>query len=182
MPKAHEDTCGEQLLYACDAAANRLLVQTSLQQKVGHGVGDEANLRLCAFFNDIVGIVVVICREGAGVPRGNAPDPAALERFVSNHLQRAVKRIVRLVHVHIDVRIVFFRNVKANAYMFPAVVGRILISRHAADHVRARFHSLPHQRFTTGILQDALLREGDKLQVHHVAIFFAQRFYALQRL
>ncbi|MPN62799.1 hypothetical protein SDC9_210552 [bioreactor metagenome] len=56
------------------------------------------------------------------MPCSDATNPAALERFIRDHLQRTVERVVRLVDMHVDVRIVFFRDIKANAHMLSAVV------------------------------------------------------------
>ena len=65
--------------------------------------------------------------------------------------------------------------------MSKAVVGRVLIGRHAADNVTTHFHGLFHQLVTAWILNDPLLREGNKLQGHLIFILFTKGQHPLER-
>ena len=182
LAKAYVYACCQQFLHPGDAPANGLLIQAALKHQVGDRVGDDVHLGPGDLFDDIVCVMVVIGGQGAGMAGGDPAFPTPLDGLVRHHFQGAVEGVVGLIHMHVDIRIVLFRNVKAQLHMGQAIRRGFFIGRHTAHDGAAVFHGLVHQLIAAGVLDNALLGEGDDLDVHHILKLFLQLGNAAQGL
>src|SRR5579864_6734268 len=74
--------------------------------------------------------------------------------------------------MHVDIGVDLLRDVEDDFDVPAAVGGRGFVERHAADHVNAKLHDVPHQHFGARRLDDSLLWKCDDLDVDEIAKAF----------
>src|SRR5467141_1585859 len=74
--------------------------------------------------------------------------------------------------MHVDVGIEFSGDLEHDFDMPATILRRCFVERHAADHIDAALHDLPHQRFGARRFDDAFLRKGNDLDIDQVAKAF----------
>jgi hypothetical protein len=95
--------------------------------------------------------------------------PAALERLQRHHLQCAQAGVAGIVKQHGNVFVEFFGQVEASVHVRFRVGVRELDPGNAADHVGAEPQGLAHQVQCARLAHDAILGEGNDLNVDNAA-------------
>ena len=124
---------------------------------------------------------LVLVSDGRAVSAGDAAAPSFLQRLPGGIFERTVKRVLGLVDVHVDHSAVFLRQVEHKIHMAQLQLVEPLGCGHAADHITPQLHRLVQQPVGALVAKNALLREGDHLQVANVLCGFLCQEHALQR-
>ena len=148
----------------------RLAVAAALEHQVGRRVGGDHDARGGGAADDGGRVVVLPAGHRAHVAGGGARSPAAAVGLLDEDLERAPARVVGLVDVHVDVGVVAEREVEAELDVAARLVEPVLPVRHAADHVGALVHRRGHHLVGARVAPDALLREGDELDLAQAGV------------
>ena len=112
---------------------------------------------------------------------GYPPLPATADGQFRHDFQGARRRIVGLVDMHVDIGVELAGDVEHDFDVPAAILWRGFVERHAADHVDAEPHHLPHQRFGSRRFDDAFLRKRNDLDIDQIAKALAGADHAFGR-
>ena len=135
-------------------------------QRAGVRVAHDAHLGLAHERGDLLEVRRGIEAHRARMVREGAANAAFLERADGEHLQRLERGVAGVVHEHGDVLVVADGELHHLVDVGLLVLFGKLDPGDAADDVGAEVHGLLHQVHGAGLAHDAVLREGDDLDIH----------------
>ena len=129
----------------------------------------------------LVGMDFVIGGERAAMTRRDPALVALSDGPRGEIFERPAVRIIGVIHQHVDVLVVFLRQLEAEVDMGARVLVEMLVPGQSADHVGAHPHPLLHQLVGAGVADDRFLGKVDGFDFNDAGIFLAERDDPLQR-
>ena len=169
----------EQLLDARHAAAARVGVEASLEVRVDERVADEVDVAHAEQAEELAAVGVVVAVHRRRVARRHHVLHAALKGARGEDLEPLRLFVVYLVAVDVDELAVLLRYLHAVVDGLDGVLARELEVRNRADAVRAHLDGIFEELLAVRVAHDALLREGDYLDVDKVFELLAQLYHRL---
>ena len=166
-----------------DADAGRQELAHPGVERSGVGIGDHGHGGLAQERGQLLKIGLRVQRHGTRVMGEDPSLPAGLDGADRHHLQGAQTRVAGVIHQHGNRPVVGHGDVEHLAHVLPGVRVRVLDPRNAPYHVHAQGHRLPYQAGRSGLAHNAVLGEGNHLQLHHAAellLDLKQRLDALE--
>jgi hypothetical protein len=146
----------------------------------GVRIAHDAHAGLAEQGGDLLEVGRGIEAHGAGVVGEGAADAAFLERAHGEHFERLERGVAGVVHEHGDVLVVADGELHHFVDVGLLVLFGELDPRNAADDVGAEVHGFLHQVHGAGLADDAVLREGDDLDIDDALEFVAGLEQGLQ--
>ena len=181
LSEADVDPGAVQLRHPRHAAAFRPAVEAPLQMNAFGRAGDKVNARGFEQAEQLRAVGIVVGAHGAGMAGGDLRAHAAHPGLFRQHLQKARLRVVGFIAVHVHQAAVALGQVHQKNQRADALIAGVFVVRNAAHHVGAHFDGAGHQFASAGEGLNALLREGDNLQIDKMGRLFFHSQHRLKR-